>query len=360
MTTHRLRPPRLRACAVPCLAVVLAFGSSSPSAAQGAPPAAETEEAGPFAEAVRELRVAAREGRLPGAALIVFDGGEKLEHFEGRYHGASRTPVAGVSTWLAAATVLTLAEDGTLDLDDPLLKFLPEVGEDKGAVTLRQLLAHTSGLPSFHPCLGDPDRTLASCAEGILAEPLAAEPGQEVRFSEAGYQVAGHVAELAGGGRWEDLFQQRLAQPLGLTHTTFGEGTNPRIASGARTTAADLSAFFQGLTKEAGNGGVLSAALLRAMVSPQGGSSPVVLSPYGEGWRPGLGPWIAPGGDLAEARGALGSSLWLSGGGRPGVQESGRRGGLLLVTAKPATARTLRDRLMPFLESYRGTADGGP
>lgn len=81
---------------------------------------------------------------------------------------------------------------------------------------------------------------------------MVAEPGAQFLYGENGFQVAGHMAEVATGRAWHELFIERMAAPLGMTATDYAmrstdagivHVSNPRLGSGLRTTARDLSRF---------------------------------------------------------------------------------------------------------------------
>ncbi len=81
---------------------------------------------------------------------------------------------------------------------------------------------------------------------------MAAEPGAQFLYGENGFQVAGRMAEVATGRAWHDLFVERMAAPLGMIATDYAmrstdagivRVSNPRLGSGLRTTARDLSRF---------------------------------------------------------------------------------------------------------------------
>ncbi|MCB1037467.1 MAG: beta-lactamase family protein, partial [Acidobacteria bacterium] len=145
------------------------------------------QEAVPPPTPVDVLRSAVDQGTTPGAALLVVQGGETLQEvYLGRYHPDLVLPFDGASAWLSTVTVLSLADAGLLELEDPLVKFFPDTPDEKAAITLRQVLSHTAGLSSSHPCQADRETTLESCAQAVLESPLAGTPGREFLFGGAG------------------------------------------------------------------------------------------------------------------------------------------------------------------------------
>ena len=194
---------------------------------------------------------------LPGAAIRVTWRGEVVhDRTWGSYTAGTAVPSASASKWLTAATVMTLADDGLVDLDTPIVRYLAGVAgfddaveshDGIGAITLRQLLSHTSGLTPEHACVANLDTTLTQCATEVLAGGLTLDPG-EFAYGSPAFQVAGLVAETVTGQPWPVLFEDRIGGPLDMGATRWGDirGTptsNPDLGAGAVTTLHDYAAF---------------------------------------------------------------------------------------------------------------------
>jgi len=190
-------------------------------------------------------------GELAGAVTVVGTkaGVTNLEAVGFADLGARRsmTPdtlfrIASMTKPITAMAVLMLQEDGKLNVEDPVEKYLPEftgqrlvtskeggaivLGKPKRPITLRDLLTHTSGLPSGYPAgLGDVygqrNRTLAETTLAISQQPLDFEPGSRWSYCNAGIDTLGRVVEVVSGVSYEGFLQARLFGPLGLTDTTF-------------------------------------------------------------------------------------------------------------------------------------------
>ncbi|WP_406194991.1 beta-lactamase family protein [Kitasatospora sp. NBC_01560] len=129
---------------------------------------------------------------------------------------------------LMATLVLQLAAEGRLTLDDPVERWLPGRVPNGGAITLRMLLNHTSGLFDYTldgallpSVLGrEPRRwtALDLLAVGVRHEPLFA-PGARWSYSNTDYAAVGAVLEAVTGQSAADLVRDRIARPLGLRHT---------------------------------------------------------------------------------------------------------------------------------------------
>jgi CubicO group peptidase (beta-lactamase class C family) len=264
--------------------------------------------------------------QIPGAALRLAKGEQVLyERYFGTYTAQTVVPIASATKLLSAATVMTLVDAGRLDLDAPVSVTLSAFTDAKGGMTLRQMFSHTSGLPGGldYPVLADKTITLAQAVDQIACcIPLAAAPGAQFAYGGLSMQVGGRVAEVSDGRLWDALFAQRLARPLGMTHTDydgFGPTDNPRIAGGARSTLDDYGRLLEMLLAKGSFRGsrILSAAAVTELWKDQTFGVPIAYAPVGfEGLRYGLGAWrnlVTPQGEAlrVSSPGAFGFTPWL-------------------------------------------------
>lgn len=191
---------------------------------------------------IDESVVALLEGTLagketPAAALAVArsDGPVSLHaaglaRWEPRPAAAAADTVyllASVTKPFTATAVLQLAERGRLLLDDPVARHLPEFGAaGKEAVTVRQLLAHTSGLDEAAvDASWEADRSLmaseATRVASVCAAPLAFAPGTKQQYCSAGYRILAALVERLSGMDLARYLRARIAAPLGLADTAF-------------------------------------------------------------------------------------------------------------------------------------------
>lgn len=165
--------------------------------------------------------------------------------------------IASMSKPLTATVVMMLVEDGLIDLDAPVARYLPEFARLRVAatggkhptqhaatrpMTVRQLLCHTSGLPFFNPEeRGKVDaRAISESASASAKQPLAFEPGSGWSYSNAGFKVAGRIIEVVTGKAFEEVMRERLFVPLGMLDTT----SFPTAAQLARVAKAYKPNFF--------------------------------------------------------------------------------------------------------------------
>ena len=128
--------------------------------------------------------------------------------------------IASMSKPITAVAVAMLVDDGKLSFDDPVQKYLPEFTQQTArAITLRDLLTHTSGLGELNE--RSPHLTLAETSRQVAALPLRFEPRARWGYSTAGFDVLGRVVEVAGGMTFDQFLQKRLFDPLGMKDTSF-------------------------------------------------------------------------------------------------------------------------------------------
>jgi len=147
--------------------------------------------------------------------------------------------LASVSKQFTAAAVLRLVDQGRLQLDDPVHRHLPDTPAAWRAVTVRQLLAHTAGIPSHTE--GEAferqkrqAHTPRELWESFRQRPLDFRPGSAFRYSNSGYVMLGLLVEQLSGLGWADFVERELLAPLGLRNTGVASGSRitPRLATG--------------------------------------------------------------------------------------------------------------------------------
>lgn len=250
--------------------------------------------------------------------------------------------IASQSKPITATALMMLVDEGKVKLDDPVAKYLPEFKElwraaeqdqehlllkRPAAITVRQVLSHTSGLP-FKSALEEPTLDLLPLAVAVRSyamTPLIFEPGTKYQYSNAGINTAGRIIEVASGMPYEEFLAQRLFEPLGMRDTTFwpneeqlsrlaksykpgpggagleettvtqlkypldDRGRKPMPAGGLFSTAADVARFCQMVLRGGEYGGkrFLSESAVREMTSRQ--TPETVKEQYGLGWATGGG-----------------------------------------------------------------------
>ena len=194
-----------------------------------------------MAEAVQE---SIESGELPGVVLQVEQAGETFQHVAG---WRAVVPTAEVMTEdtifdvasltkVVAATpsVMKLVEDGRVELDAPLARYIPAfTGEGRETITVRQMLTHTSGLPpgirydAAAPWAGYDEGLARACQE-----PLRSAPGTSFVYSDINFILLGELVRQVTGEWISDFARTQFFEPLAMRDTTYepSGSQQPRVA----------------------------------------------------------------------------------------------------------------------------------
>lgn len=232
-----------------------------------------------------EIPKVMKESGVPGVAIMVIDGDTSWTREYGYADKAGKKPVTAdtvfqvgsVSKSLAAWGVMKLVEDGKIELDAPIDRYvkrwhLPESQYDSDGVTIRRLLSHTAGL-SLHGYGGvEPDKELATLEESLSGKTggagdvrIVLEPGTQFSYSGGGYTLLQLMIEEVSGKPFEKYMEDEILKPLGMDNSSFEwkEEIRPEVskaygvlgqtmpnylytekaAAGLYTTAKDLAKF---------------------------------------------------------------------------------------------------------------------
>lgn len=282
---------------------------------------------------------------VPGAALAVVDrtGDEVVtglgETGDGRSVTADTPFVIGsTSKSVTALAVMQLVDDGLVDLDAPIRRYVPDLrlADPRAAdsITVRQVLQQTSGLPETAggPVLKSArDGTALDAVRELAETRLSDPPGTVWHYSNANYVLAGLVVERASGTSYAEYVRRRIFAPLGMTSSAAhlsgdtGDGGHPAVSSGHRlwfgativhgptrrsgllpagylvSTATDMGRYLRmylrdGVSDDGSR--IVSSDALRTMTSPGpvahlGGWADGAPARYAMGWFVG-GPWQEP------------------------------------------------------------------
>lgn len=221
------------------------------------------------------------------AAFVLLDDGRVIaEHFQSIGEPVDRDTlfqVASLSKWVTAWGVMTLVDEGRIDLDAPISTYLtrwslPAGAFDETQVTARRILSHTAGLTDGLGYGGfTPGQTVQRLEDSLTrasdASPSAdgrvrvgAEPGESFLYSGGGYALLQLVIEEVSGEPFNDYMRRAVLIPLGMTRSTFvlpegetnvaqsfdesGEEAilytfSAPAAASLYTSAADLTRFLQ-------------------------------------------------------------------------------------------------------------------
>jgi len=291
---------------------------------------------------------------LEDAALIVrVDGHTVCRLFFGAYGPTTRVATASAAKWLTAGAVLAVVDRGVLSLDTRTAELYPLAPQTTANITVTQLLSHTSGLLWFSRCMGRTNYTLQECAEQILDGDMHFDAGTGFFYAGPPFTVAGAMAELALGKSWADIFRITIAEPLGMSNTSYGDSPNPALSEGEVVSSADDYARFAQMILDNGlhdGRRVLSENAILEMRRNRTAGVPVSYSPR-ENVAYGLGAWL----DEVDAQG-VGTVLSSPGiGGFVPLVDYGRR--MVVVFAAQDELPRISPAVSAILASVRVAVD---
>jgi D-alanyl-D-alanine carboxypeptidase len=186
-------------------------------------------------------RLVAMPGGPPGVISVVQRGEQIRVHRAGvadvetrrRPRGSDHMLIASTAKAFSGAVALSLVQKGVLSLDDTIAERLPSLPAAWGAVTLGQLLNHTSGVPdfsaspAFQQAVGESLTVApppAQLLEYVADEPLAFTPGSRYEYSNSDNIAVGLMVQAVTGQPYEQQLAEQVYGPLGLTQTSLPAG----------------------------------------------------------------------------------------------------------------------------------------
>ena len=262
------------------------------------------------------IRTEMERQKVPGVSVaVVKDGKPLVVKGYGYANIEHQVPVkpetvfqsGSVGKQFTAAAVMLLVEDGAINLDERIGKYLGEVPESWKNITVRHLLTHTSGMTDY-PRDFDfrKDYTEDDLLTRAKSVPLAFQPGEKWQYSNLGFLTLGVMIRKASGKFYGDLLQERVFRPLGMTTARViseadiipnraagyelrnGELKNQGWVSPSLNTTADGALYLTALDMIKWDEALTTGKLLKK-TSLDAMWSPVKLNsgkthPYGFGW----------------------------------------------------------------------------
>lgn len=271
------------------IAVVVTLPKPVPAATPGAVSASQTE----ALDRIGRLSVAGK--AAPGVTIavarngtIVYAKGFGYRNIENSVAAAADTryPIGSNTKQFTAAAILTLQDEGKLDVGDRLSKYLPEIPHSH-EVTLRNLLTHAGGYAEFTAIddfdeIGNRPTTLARVVATVDGRPLSFVPGTKRQYSNTGYELLSMVIERVSKMTYGEFLARHFFEPLGMsgTYLRYYDDTFANVATEYESFALGPWEHAQHIeyTWFAGAGAIVSSArdLVRWNAALDGGK---VLSP---------------------------------------------------------------------------------
>ncbi|MCA9151679.1 MAG: serine hydrolase, partial [Planctomycetales bacterium] len=190
-----------------------------------------------FADLRADIQVQVGQKQLPALSLLAYDGETQQTwqiHFgtDGQteqrpVNGSTVYRVGSVSKLLTDLCVMRWVEQARLDLDVPIQTYLPDFAPHNPfgtPITLRMLMAHRAGLVRESPVGNYFDASapgLQATVESLNTTTLVYQPGTQTKYSNAGIAVVGYVLEKLAGKSFEQVIEQELLKPIGMSASSF-------------------------------------------------------------------------------------------------------------------------------------------
>lgn len=235
--------------------------------------------------------------------------------------------IASCSKWLTAALAMTFVDEGNLNLEDTIGKFLPVMtAHNKGKIKVWHCLSHLTGIKQIGVAAAmngsDDDngdevpkkmslkekleklatkkdngwKTMQEAIDSIAAAPMEGEPGKTFHYGNAGLQIIAAILEKISNKDFETLFQERIAKPLQMKNTDFGNVKVPLAAGGAYSTPNDYLNFLQMILNEGmfNDKQIISKnSIIEMQKNRVAKDAKVLYSPAEAGnWGYGFGEWV--------------------------------------------------------------------
>jgi len=220
---------------------------------------------------------------------------------------SSRFRIGSVSKPITAAVLARLVDEGRIDLDSPIRRYVPAVASE--TMTVRHVAAHLSGVRNYRGAEfvnRSHFNTVGDAVKVFVADPLLSVPGEKFAYSSYNYTLLSAAIETASGRPYLEYLQRAVLQPLrmevtvadapgplipgrargyeqsdgALINAPWVDNSNKWAAGGLLSSAEDLVRFAIGLTAP----GYLSPESTRLLFLPQRTSTGAPVA-YGTGWR---------------------------------------------------------------------------
>jgi CubicO group peptidase (beta-lactamase class C family) len=185
------------------------------------------------------MHQAINQGVFAGATVLIACGGQAIYQksfgYAVRYKNAQKESmpiliratndmiydIASLTKIFTAVAVMLLKDQGKVDLDDPVVRYLPAFGVNgKEKITVRQLLSHTSGLPASMR-LDTISGKREDRIQAVMEAKTVAQPGTVVKYSDIGFIVLGELVAKVSGVSLDRFVENAILRPLGMSSTRY-------------------------------------------------------------------------------------------------------------------------------------------
>jgi CubicO group peptidase (beta-lactamase class C family) len=178
-------------------------------------------------------------GQFNGSIIVARDGkviyrnafGEANSKSHQKFTPTTPSCLASVSKQFTSMLIMMLSEQGKINYDDPVSKYIPKLAKCVDGITVRHLLTHTSGIPDVgdldidHPGLTESDVMKAI----IKQHSQFPKPGLRYQYSNTGYILLAMIVEQVTGKSFSDCLRDDIFNPLGMNSTFLDDGSGHNL-----------------------------------------------------------------------------------------------------------------------------------
>lgn len=172
----------------------------------------------------------------PGAVFLVAHNGNTIyEKAFGSANMELKTPmksenvfgIGSITKQFTSVSILMLLEEGKLNLDDEITKYIPDYPTKEKTITIHHLLTHTSGIKNYTSMreLRDilkKDLTPMELINFFKNEPMDFSPGEKYKYNNSGYIILGYIIESLSGMSYSDFVEEKIFKKIGMTSSSYG------------------------------------------------------------------------------------------------------------------------------------------
>lgn len=225
-------------------------------------------------ENINQLLEAKYKPNEPGAVTLIYKNGEVIYRKAlGNANlelGIAMTPVnvfeiGSITKQFTAISILMLMEQGKLNLDDEITKFIPDYPTSDKTITVHHLLNHTSGIKSYTSMESFMknariDMTPTELINVFKNEPMDFDPGENFLYNNSGYILLGYIIEVVSEQSYADFIEKNIFGKLGMKKSYYGSMSKliKNRASGYQNRNGYINADYLSLTLPYAAGSIMS------------------------------------------------------------------------------------------------------
>ena len=172
----------------------------------------------------------------PGATALIYKNGEVIYRKGFGYANLELDvkmqpnhvfEIGSITKQFTAIAILMLEEQGKLNVEDEITRFIPDYPTNGKTITIHQLLNHTSGIKSYTNMQtfqqkARTDMTPMEIIDFVKNEPMDFDPGDQFLYNNSGYVILGHIIEVITEAPYEEFVQKNFFDKLGMTNSYYG------------------------------------------------------------------------------------------------------------------------------------------